>query len=154
MRIRECLTLPFPTWGLVPPPLQLYRWGVGTPSFLAFPTEKHEWAQDLTQRWLLRLDLSDNLDPQGPQTMIMANDYEIMELIGKLPLGVDMSRARTVAIRPKFYMDENFDLITQWNINDEVHRRLVLQFFSQCEPVDAITAPTYCLLYTSPSPRD
>ena len=54
------------------------------------PNSDDEWTQGLTQWWLLGSELSDNLGPQGPKAMIMANVYEMMELEGKLPFGVDI----------------------------------------------------------------
>ena len=106
--------------------------GDGTSS--SYLASARQWTPSPTVQQSLRLDLSNNHYP-------MAIDYEMKELMDKLPSGEAMSRAFTLVIHIKFHMNENTYLTVYWNIDGEVYWRLVLQHLSQYKPLVANTAP-------------
>ena len=76
-----------------------------------------------------------------PNTIIANNVFSMFEQLGKIKFGLDLveicggeGRTSLIAVRRHLDVGENFDLVTNWDLNDKYEQEEVLRYFDKYRP--------------------
>ena len=119
------------------------------PEAIESDEEEDNWTTGLTTFWMLGSDKVSGLSKTRPRQLTLANIASFFEHIKILPAGVDVvelcggeGRVSTIAVRRRCSTGENFDLITNWDLNDANQQRMVLMYLRVHRPLVVVMSPT------------
>ena len=109
-----------------------------------------ELTSNMSVWWLKGSDWnSDEITPFSPLTQEMCDVFHMCDKIDTWKSGVDLveicggeGRVSTLAVRRHCQVGENFDLVTNWDLNDPLQQKRVLAYFARHKPLVAIMGPT------------
>ena len=113
----------------------------------AFENDYEPLVEGLCYRWFKGSDWSDDTFSTKVKTLNSMKD--LICYLNELGEGVDLvelcageARTSKIAIRRHLSVGENFDLVTDWDLNDPEDQKDVLLYFKLSRPLVAIMGPT------------
>ena len=115
--------------------------------FYSFENDHGFFVEGLCTQWLKGSDWNSSQFNSTATTFDAIE--ELMCHLDELGDGMDLvelcggeSRVSTIAVRRHLQVGENFDLVTNWDLNDPKDQSRVIRYFKKYRPLVAIMGPT------------
>ena len=106
-------------------------------------------AHNLEVWWMTGSEYSGGLGPQSGNTRGVANVFNMLQFHAVINHGIDIvelccgsARPSTITIRRGLTCGGNYDIFTEWDLNDPSQQDAVWRYFRKYRPLVALMAPT------------